>query len=133
MDSPHICNSSRKQRLRSKTLYGYFLSMLSFKQIAIGRLKKAMSLMCIRCSYSICLSRENTLWRLWKTGHCKIKPASFHGWMNSAEKLGNIESSDVFCDFDEVNVKEAQDEQQEVIHFDNKIAEKIRRMCDLET
>ena len=44
----------------------YALKTLGVKQNIVGNLKKAVSLICLRCSYSIYLSRNNEIWRPWE-------------------------------------------------------------------
>ena len=53
--------------------FGFALQKLGLKQDAIRKLRKAISLICMRCSYSIYLSRKNEVWRPWETQHILSK------------------------------------------------------------
>ena len=46
--------------------FGFALQKLGLKQGAITKLRKAVSLIYIRCSYLIYLPQKNEIWRLWE-------------------------------------------------------------------
>ena len=78
--------------------FGFALQMLGFKQDAITKLRKTVSLICIRCSYLIYLSRKNEIWRLWEAQHPTSKARS--------SSRPNFET-EAFCSFETTQIQEA--------------------------
>ena len=77
---------------------------LELGQEVVRRLRRAASLMCMRCSYSICLSRKTEIWRPWehhqltraRNGDCLKNP--------SVSKIAEMEG---FCGFMREQILEA--------------------------
>ena len=88
--------------------FGYALQKLGLKQKDIGKLKKDVSLICLRCSYSIYLSRKNEIWQPWEAQHFTAKSRNNR---NSAEEIAteitSNEETEVFCGFEVAEVVEA--------------------------
>ena len=79
---------------------GYALQKLGLKQNNIGKLKKEVSLICIRCSYLIYLSRKNEIWQPWEAKHLTSRSRNSR---NSAEEITteitSNKETEVFCWF----------------------------------
>ena len=80
--------------------FSYALKTLGVKQDIVRKLRKAVSLICLRCSYSIFLSRKNEIWRPWE--------AQYYVRKNSSDSLPNstTEDSEGFCGFSTAQVLE---------------------------
>ena len=57
---------------------GYALQRLGLKQSIIQKLKRSVSLICLRCSYAVYLSRRNEIWRPWEGQHTKYTKSALH-------------------------------------------------------
>ena len=79
---------------------GFALQKLGLKQDAITKLRKAVSPICIRCSYFIYLSRKNEIWRPWEAQHPTSKARSNSG--------PNFET-EAFCGFETTQIQEVFD------------------------
>ena len=82
------------------------MQKLGLKQDAITKLGKAVSLICIRCSYLIYLSRKNEIWRPWEAQHPTSKARS-----SSRPNFKKFET-EAFCGFETKQIQEAFDENQ---------------------
>ena len=78
--------------------FGFALQKLGLKQDAITKLRKAISLIYIRCSYLIYLSRKNEIWRPWEAQHPTSKARS--------SSRPNFET-EAFCGFETTQIQEA--------------------------
>ena len=85
---------------------GYALQKLGLNQDAITKLRKAVSLICRRCSYLIYPSRKNEIWRPWEAQHPTSKARS-----SSRPNFENSET-EAFCGFETTQIQEAFDENQ---------------------
>ena len=83
--------------------FGFALQKLRLKQDAITKLRKAVSPVCIRCSYLIYLSQKNEIWRLWEA-QCPTSKAR----SSSRQNFENFET-EVFCGFEMTHIQEAFD------------------------
>ena len=90
---------------------GFALQKLGFKQLTIGKLRKAISLICIRCSYSIYLSRKCEIWRPWEAQHFKSKGKSGNKPTNMCSDNPSIEA-ETFCGFEDTEIQEASKDNQ---------------------
>ena len=86
--------------------FGFALQKLGLKQDAITKLRKAVSLICIRCSYLIYPSRKNEIWRLWEAQHPTSKARS-----SSRPNFENC-ATEAFCGFETTQIQEAFNENQ---------------------
>ena len=78
----------------------YALQKLGLRQGTIQKLRKSVSLTCLRCSYAVYLSRKNVIWRPWEDKHTR-----FTG--NPTENLTDSVSNETkaFSGFEETHVK----------------------------
>ena len=83
--------------------FGFALQKLGLKQDAITKLRKAVSLICIRCSYLIYLSQKNEIWRSWEARHPTSKARS-----SSRPSF----ETEAFCGFETTLIQEAFNENQ---------------------
>ena len=83
--------------------FGFALQKLGLKQDAITKLRKAVSLICIRRSYLIYLSRKNEIWRPWDAQHPTSKA-------RSSSRLSF--ETEAFCGFETTQIQEAFNENQ---------------------
>ena len=83
--------------------FGFALQKLGLKQDAITKLRKAVSLICIRCSYLIYLSRKNEIWSPWEAQHPTSKARS-----NSRPNF----ETEALCGFETTQIQEAFNENQ---------------------
>ena len=86
--------------------FGFPLQKLGVKQDAITKLRKAVFLICIRCSYLIYLSRKNEIWRPWEAQHLISKARS-----SSRPYFENFET-EAFCGFETTQIQETFNENQ---------------------
>ena len=86
--------------------FGFALQNLELKQDTITKLRKAVSLICIRCSYLIYLSRKNEIWRPWEAQHPTSKARS-----SSRPNFENFET-EAFCGFETTQIQEVFNENQ---------------------
>ena len=86
--------------------FNYAMKALGVKQDIVRKLRKAVSLICLRCSYSIFLSRKNEIWRPWEA-QCfrKVNVGSgFPAERNSVEAEDSV--SGTFCGFSTGQIQE---------------------------
>ena len=79
------------------------MQKLGLEQDAITKLRKAVSLISIRCSYLIYPSRKNEIWRPWEAQHPTFKARS--------SSRPNFET-EAFCGFETTQIQEAFNENQ---------------------
>ena len=86
--------------------FSFALKTLGVKQNIVGKLRKAVSLICLRCSYSIFLSRKNEIWRPWEDQPSRRLNGSsgFQAGGNSVAAGDSI--SGAFCDSSTVQIRE---------------------------
>ena len=101
--------------------FGFAMTKLGLKQNIIGKLKKAVSLICMRCSYSIYLSRKNETWRPWETQYY---------FRNNNQSLGKKDSEncasgqiDTFGGFDETEIERTSRENKRKLNILYKLTE----------
>ena len=78
--------------------FGFALQKLGLKQDAIKKLRKAISLICMRCSYSIYLTRKNEIWRPWEAQHFQLKIKHNKHPTDNGSAIFN-KDAEVFCGF----------------------------------
>ena len=90
--------------------FGFALRKLGFTQNAIRNAVKDVSLVCLRSSYSIYLSRKNEIWRAWEEKHplIRIRNDSFRAEENPQKSVYTEEED--FCGFEEMEIKKAKKE-----------------------
>ena len=86
--------------------FSFALQTLGVKQDIVRKLRKAVSLICLRCSYSIFLSRKNEIWRPWESHHLirRNSSSNFPSEENSLAAEGS--ASVAFCGFSTAQVLE---------------------------
>ena len=80
--------------------FGFALQKLGFKQNIIGKLRKAVSLICLRCSYTIYLSRKNEIWRPWEGQHFPVRSSQNGNPSESFSTKSYNTESEAFSSFD---------------------------------
>ena len=87
--------------------FGFALRKLGFVQKAVKSITREVSLICLRSSYSIYLSRKNETWRPWEKKHSVIKFRNdFPQAEENLQKPKNTEKED-FCGFEEMETEKA--------------------------
>ena len=112
---------------------GFSLHKLGLKQNVIGRLEKAVSITCVRSSYSIYLYRKNALWRPWETVCHKASSGISHKVVSSVGKSLHSKSLDAFCGFDEADIKDASALNSKKQYVLTKYSEEFNDFRDFET
>ena len=96
---------------------GYALRKLGLTQSAIRNVIKDASLICLRSSYSIYLSRKNETWRPWEKRHSLIKIRNdFVRAEENPQKYIYAEEED-FCGFEEMDTENAGKENKRKCHI----------------
>ena len=86
---------------------GFALRKLGLTQNSIRYVIKDVSLLCLRSSYSIYLSRKNEMWRPWEKKHSLIKIRNdFVRAEENLQKSVYAEEED-FCGFEEMDTEKA--------------------------
>ena len=80
---------------------GYALQKLGLEQIAIQKQRKAVSLICLRSSHAIYLSRGNEIWRPWEVQHARPVKTPFSEISTSS----NSSENEAFSGFEETQIK----------------------------
>ena len=81
---------------------GYALRELGLKQSSIQKLRKSVSLICLRCSYAIYLSRKNEIWRPWEGQHTRFMRNAVEGSPTKSNRSETI----TFPGFEETEIKQ---------------------------
>ena len=85
--------------------FGFALQKLGFKQNIIGKLRKAVSLICLRCSYTIYLSRKNEIWRPWEGQHFPVRSSQNGNPSESFSTKSYNTESEAFSGFDKIETE----------------------------
>ena len=79
----------------------YAMQKLGLRQGTIQKVRKSVSLICLRCSYAIYLSRKNVIWRPWEAKHTRFIGSPIEE--SPTDSVSN--ETQAFCGFEETDVK----------------------------